>query len=124
VNKKVEVLHGAFLVEYFAESSAAKALNLYLCVIPMKGSIDRLVEVGATRESEPENASSPYRVRHFIPHHHIGDGAWHTARVEFDFRQTPTASYAMCAARINEGCPRPGGGVLLIRSVRVTKIGQ
>jgi len=118
-NKKVKVLHGGFLVQYCAVSSAAAALNLYLCVIPMKGSIDDLVEVGATRPSEPENAFSPYRIRHFIPHHHIADGTWHTGRVEFDFRQTPTASYAICAARINEGCPRPAGGVLMIRNVRV-----
>jgi hypothetical protein len=119
VNKKINVLNGAFVVEYCAVSSAARALNLYLCVIPMKGSIDDLVEVGATRADEPENAFSPYRVRHFIPHHHVGDDAWHTAHVEFDFRQTPTASYTICGARINEGCPRPGGGIFQIRNIRV-----
>ena len=118
-NKKVNVLRGGFLVQYCAVSSAATALNLYLCIIPMKGSIDDLIEVGATRVSEPENAFSPYRVKHFIPHHHIADHTWHSVRVEFDFRQTPTASYAICAARINEGCPRPAGAVLMIRNVRV-----
>jgi len=61
----------------------------------------------------------PYRVRHFIPHHHIADGAWHAVRVEFDFRETPTTSYAIYAARINEGCPRPAGAVLMIRNARV-----
>jgi hypothetical protein len=118
-NMKVDALHGAFVVEYYALSSSATALNLYLCVIPMKGSIDDLLEVGASVADEPENAFSPYRVRLFIPHHQIADNTWHTARVEFDFRQTPTASYSVCAARINEGCPRPGGGAMRIRNIRV-----
>jgi hypothetical protein len=120
VNKKVDVRFGTFIVEYCALSSGASALNLYLCAIPMKGSIGDLIEVGANRVSEAENGFSPYRTRHFIPHHHIGDGNWHTARIEFDFRQTPTAAYTICAARINEGCPRPGPGQMRIRNVRVT----
>jgi hypothetical protein len=118
VNKKMKFLHGALVIEYRAVFSAAMALNLYVCVIPMKGSIEELVEVGANRVDEPENAFSPYRIRHFIPHHHVGDGAWHTVRVEFDFRQTPTATYSICGIRINEGCPRPGAGALLIRNIR------
>jgi hypothetical protein len=120
VNKKVNILVGTLTAEYCAVSSAAGALNLYLCAIPMKGSIDDLVEVAATCEDEPENAYSPFRVRQFVPHNHVGDGTWHTLRVAFDFSQTPTATYTICAARINEGCPRPGGGVLLIRNIRVT----
>jgi hypothetical protein len=122
-NRKVDVLQGAFSAEYLAVHSEAKALNLYLCAIPMKGSIDDLLEVGATRVGEPENAFSPYRVRRFIPHHHVGDGRWHAEKVEFDFRETPSASYAICAVRINEGCPRPGAGSLRLRNVRVTSFG-
>jgi hypothetical protein len=118
-NRKVDVLHGVLSVEYRAVSSEAKALNMYVCVIPMKGAIDDLVEVGATRVDEPENAFSPYRMRHFVPHHHIGDGQWHAARIEFDFHETPTASYAIGAIRINEGCPRPGPGCLQVRNVRI-----
>ena len=119
VNTKVETLHGALLADYSAVSSGARSLNLYLCVIPMQGTVNDLVEVGTTRPDAPENALSPYRVRRYVQHHEVGDDSWHTARLDFDFRQTPTASYAICAARINEGCPLPGPGVLRIRNVRV-----
>jgi hypothetical protein len=124
INLKVEVLQGAFIVEYKAVSSEAAALNLYFCVIPMKGSIKSLLEVGATNINEPENAYSPYRVRYFVPHQHIGDNTWHTARVEFDFRETPGTSYSICAVRINEGCPRPGAGVIQVWNVRIVTAGD
>jgi hypothetical protein len=85
----------------------------------MQGSLNDLIEVGAQRVDDPANQYSPYRVRMFVPHHEIGDGAWHTARLPFDFRKTPDATYAICAARVNEGCPHPGPGVLRFRNVRV-----
>jgi len=118
VNRKVEALHGEFVTEYCAISSRAKSLNLFLCVIPMQEPIGGLTEVGTQRVDAPENAHSPYRVRRYVQHHEV-DGAWRTARLEFDFRQTPTAAYAICAARVNEGCPSPGPGVLRIRNARV-----
>jgi hypothetical protein len=119
VNKKVETLRGLLAVDYCAVSSGAASLNLYLCVIPMTGSLDTLVEVGAERVDDPANRYSPYRVRMFVPHHEIGDGGWHKGRLAFDFRKTPGATYVICAARVNEGCPNPGPGVLRFRNVRV-----
>ena len=119
VNAKVETVYGAFFADYCAISSAARSLNLYLCVIPMQGPLEGLMEVGAERIEDPANALSPYRVRRYVPHHEIADQSWHTARLDFDFRQTPNASYAICAVRINEGCPHPGAGVLRVRNLRV-----
>jgi hypothetical protein len=119
VHKKVETVRGVLVADYCAVSSAAASLNLYLCAIPMQEPLDELLEVGAEGIDDPVNALSPYRIRMFIPHHEIGDGSWHTARISFDFRKTPDAAYTICAARINEGCPRPGPGVMKFRNVRV-----
>jgi len=119
VNKKLPILRGTFEIEYLAVRSAAPALNMYFCAIPMRSPIDKLVEVGATRVSEPENASSPYRVRLFVPHQHIGDERWHWATLKFDFTSTPGCGYTICAIRLNEGCPRPGAATLRVRAVRV-----
>jgi len=120
VNKKLPILRGTIEVEYCAVGSSAKALNLYFCAIPMRSPIERLIEVGATGVSEPENATSPYRTRSFVPQHHVGDGQWHRLAFAFDFCDTPTAAYSICAIRINEGCPRPGPATLWVRRVRVT----
>jgi hypothetical protein len=94
---------------------------MYFCAIPMQadGNYGSYIEVGATTVAEPENGTSPYRARRFVPPHEVGDGAWHKGELEFDFRQTPAASYTVCGARINEGSARPGSGLLQIRELRI-----
>jgi hypothetical protein len=119
VHMKVRTLHGMFVAEYSAVSSTATSLNIYLCIIPMQNPFEGLLEVGAERIDDPANAFSPYRIRRYVPHHEIADESWHTARLNFDFRLTPDASYAICAIRINEGCPHPGAGALRVRNLRV-----
>jgi hypothetical protein len=115
INRAVACLCGKAKFAYKAPSSEAANPNLLFCMIPMKGELSELLEVGAQRCGEPANAYSPYRLRYFVPEAYIGDGAWHTAEIDFDFRNVPTASYSIFAPRINEGCPRPGPGQLQIR---------
>jgi hypothetical protein len=121
VNKKLRTLFGKTRFTYTARHSEAPVLNLYFVMIPMQreASGDNLQEVGGTRIADPDNAYSPYRKRYYIPHEHIGDGVWHEGEIDFDFRGVPTADYSIFAARINEGCPKPAGGSLLFRSVKV-----
>ena len=119
INQGVFTLWGKVTFNYKAIHSAADVLNLYFCMIPMQQEIHQLIEVGAERRSDPANAYSPYRQRYYIPHHHIGDDQWHRAELTFDFRNTPTASYSIFAARINEGCPKPGPGTFLITNVQI-----
>jgi hypothetical protein len=78
-----------------------------------------LLEVGGNRPGDPDNAYSPYRKRYYVPHANIGDDTWHEAKIDFDFRDIPNASYSILGARINEGCPKPGAGTLLIRSIKM-----
>lgn len=121
VNKKLQALYGRMIFVYRAVHSTAKVPNLYFCAIPMQHD-DRtrtFVEVAAATVAESENANSPYRIRRYVPLNEIGDSQWHSGQLEFDFRNVPTAGYTVCAARINEGCPRPGEGILQIRRVRV-----
>jgi hypothetical protein len=80
---------------------------------------EQLIEVGARHRVEPENAYSPYRQRFFVPGRHIGDGLWHLAEIEFDFRSIPTTAYTILAPRVNEGCPRPGPGTLLVKNIQL-----
>jgi hypothetical protein len=121
INKKIPTLFGRARFMYKALTSAAKVINLYFAMIPMQkeelGSV--LLEVGAYHDDDPDNAYSPYRKRYYIPDAHVGDGGWHEAEMDFDFRDVPNASYSILAARINEGCPKPGGGKLLIRGIKV-----
>jgi len=119
VNKAVATLCGRAKCDYKAIDSRSSILNMYLCMIPMQGEESGLIEVGAAVRADPGNAYSPYRVRYYIPHEHIGDGDWHQAEIVFDFRKTPTTSYSIFAARINEGCPKPGPGSLLITNVQI-----
>ena len=121
VNKEFDQTRGKVRVEYQAIRSDAPNPNLLFCMIPMQEGNGRseLIEVGASTAAEPANAYSPYRQRYFVPHEENGDGRWHVAEIGFDFTKIPTASYSIFAPRVNEGCPRPGSGELLIRSVRM-----
>lgn len=119
-NKKLPVLYGKALFSYKAIESSAKVINLLVSIIPMQGELaNSLLEVGGSFEVDPDNAYSPYRKRYHIPHAHIGDGKWHEAELEFDFRDIPTAAYSIFAIRINEGCPKPGSGKILARSIKI-----
>ncbi len=121
MNKVVDILSGRLAVIYRAISSSAPVLNLSFQAIPMLADTEghSLVEVGAERHAEPHNVFSPYRHRHYVQHDEIGDGQWHQASLAFDFRRTPGSAYALCSVRINEGCPKPGGGCLQVRSVQL-----
>jgi len=117
LNKAVSTLFGKVRFDYKAVNSGSQILNLYFCMIPMQEG--HIIEVGTDYKGDPANAYSPYRLRHYVPHDHVGDGKWHTAEMTFDFRNTPTASYSIFGARINEGCPKPGTGTFLITNVQI-----
>jgi hypothetical protein len=119
INKAVSTVFGKVKFDYKAIESGASILNLYFCMIPMQEDPDQLIEVGAKERADPANAYSPYRQRYYIPHNHIGDGLWHQAEIAFDFRNTPTTSYSIFGARVNEGCPKPGPGRFLVTNVQI-----
>jgi hypothetical protein len=112
INKDFKTLCGRVRFEYRAVHSDASNPNLLFCMIPMQGKPNQLLEAGAKEVAEPANAYSPYRLRYFVPESQINDGAWHQASIDFDFTGVPGATYSIFAPRINEGCPRPGGGRL------------
>ncbi|HEX4961238.1 MAG TPA: hypothetical protein VF173_10405 [Thermoanaerobaculia bacterium] len=119
INRPFTYLCGKARFDYKALSSGATNPNLLFCMIPMRGKLSELLEVGAQHCDEPANAYSPYRLRYFVPEVYIGDDTWHTAEIDFDFQNVPTASYSIFAPRINEGCPRPGPGQLQIRRIEL-----
>jgi hypothetical protein len=121
LNKSFPELCGRLRFEYKAISSQAVNPNLLFCVIPMQGRQSDLLEIGAKNRSEPANAYSPYRIRYFVPEAEIGDGEWHTTELTFDFRSITSATYGIFAPRINEGCPRPGPGILQLRNIQLYK---
>jgi hypothetical protein len=119
INKVFKVLRGRARFEYRSMYSDAENPNLLFCMIPMKGKLIDLLEVGAKETAEPANAYSPYRLRYFVPESQISDKVWHKAYIDFDFSTIPDATYSIFAPRINEGCPRPGGGRLQIRNLEL-----
>ena len=119
INKGFLLKRGRIRFTYNAITSDALNPNLLFCMIPMKGEPNELLEVGAEQMNEPGNAYSPYRVRYFVPDSHVGDSQWHEGTIDFDFRNTPTVTYSIFAPRINEGCPRPGPGHMMVRDIQL-----
>jgi hypothetical protein len=58
------------------------------------------------------------RVGYLVPTEHAGDGKWHQAEVEFDFRAAG-AGHIVLAPRINQFTPGSGPGELLLDDVEV-----
>ncbi|QSQ19298.1 SIR2 family protein [Pyxidicoccus parkwayensis] len=124
-NKALSVLAGRFEFEYLANYSRAKHSNLFVYAIPMQRTAGgRTLEVGADSEEDPDNAFSPYRKRLVVPSEHVGDGKWHAASIDFDFKGIPGASFSILGIRINEGCAKPGPGIISIRNVKAFDTGR
>jgi hypothetical protein len=121
INRSLRPLHGFVQFDYKILSGAQPALNVYFAMIPMQetgAGRAGLVEVGTEVEDDPRNAFSTFRVRLFAPTDHYGDGLWHRAQIEFDFRPLSTAFYSIFGPRINEGCETPAPGRVLISDVQ------
>lgn len=124
-NKTLSMLTGRFELEYLAKYSRAKHSNLFVYAIPMQRAPDgRLLEVGADDEGDPDNAFSSFRKRLVVPSEHIGDGKWHAASIDFDFKGIPGASFSILGVRVNEGCAKPGSGIISIRNVKAFDTGD
>lgn len=120
-NKSLRTLSGKIRFEYNAILSDHLTSNILFCVIPMQEpGIGRagLIEVGTNIQGDPKNAFSQYRKRLFVPKDHIGDGKWHQASIDFDFRQIETAYYSIFGPRINEGCHTTGSGRVLVANIQ------
>jgi hypothetical protein len=120
MNLFILTLCGSIAAEYLVESDAAQGGGrVYFCVIPMKGRASDLLEVGSAMREDPRNPTSEFRRRKYIPAVHYNDRRWHAIELKFDFRDTPTASYAILAPRINEGVSDKGPATLYFRNVQV-----
>jgi hypothetical protein len=122
IDQKFATLFGRAHFAYQAPVSTAKVINLFFTMILMRQDEPgkSLLEVGGNRQDDPDNAYSPYRKRYYIPHaDDVGDETWHEGKIDFDFRDISNASYSILGVRINEGCPKPGAGKLLTRSIKV-----
>jgi hypothetical protein len=121
LNKSVPSLHGRVEFEYRVEATEAGA-HIYFAMIPVQetGYHRRgVIEVGSDRAGDPRNVVSPLRIRFEVPVDHQINAEWHIGVLDFDFRDTPTAFYAIFAARINEGSSQPKAGCLGVGRVRV-----
>lgn len=122
INKSLRTLTGRVEFEYMVVSSHAIQPHVYFCMIPMQETgVGRsgLIEVGTDVQAHPNNRHSPFRKRWFVPMEHYSDTEWHFARIDFDFRRTPTAFYSIFAPRINEGCSSPAPAHILVACIRV-----
>jgi CheY-like chemotaxis protein len=118
INKVVEALQGWVEFEYYVVNSATERPNVVFYVIPMQRA-EGLIEVGANVQDDPKNPFSPYRRKYIVPEAHMRDLAWHTTRIDYDFRSIPTAAYSIFGPRLNEGCPEVGPAQLLVTNVRI-----
>jgi hypothetical protein len=122
LNKSIPSLHGRVEFEYRLESVIEPGAHIYFTMIPIQETgYDRkgVIEVGSDVSADPRNPHSPFRIRFEVPVGHQADAQWHVGVVDFDFRDTMTAFYAVFAARINEGSKHPKAGCLVLGRVRV-----
>lgn len=108
--------------EYRAEGDGSAAeSHIYFAMIPMQETgygRSGVIEVGGDMQADPRNPRSPHRIRFYVPEA-ARDSQWHIGFVDFDFRNTPTAFYAIFAPRINEGAIEPRDGRLALRRVQI-----
>ena len=80
INKSFNTLAGTISFTFKAVRSDSEVTNLYFFVVPMQETgpgRKGLIEVGADRQNDPRNYTSPYRVRSYVKPQFIGDGRWH-----------------------------------------------
>ena len=119
LSKSLTGIVGAVSFSYRVESSLISP-NIFFYVIPVREAItgaEGIVEVGARRQDDIDNQFSPFRARYSPAPHEYNDGAWHSARLSFDFRYLRDAFYSIFAVRINEGAMDPGPGKVCLRDV-------
>jgi hypothetical protein len=122
INRTFRYLAGAFEFDYKVQCGSPAKQNLLFYAIPMQeNGISRtgLIEVGTDIQDDPRNPDSPYRVKFFVPQEHMSDGAWHHARLDFNFQDLPDAFYSVFAPRVNEGCANVGPAALAIANVQL-----
>ena len=122
LNKSVPTLHGRVSFEYRVVSAGSHGDHIYFAMIPIQEtgySRSGVIEVGTERPADPRNPGSRHRLRYRVPAAHQSDESWHSATLDFDFRDTPTAFYSIFAFRINEGVEHPSRACVEIGMVRV-----
>jgi hypothetical protein len=112
-----KIVAGTVRFWYKAVRSAVQGKNLIVYVIPMRDAAGKAPE----REIDPLGQGSA-RLGYGIPAEHVGDGKWHPAEFDFDFRDTPT-QHTVIAPRINEFARATGPGELLLDDVELTPLG-
>jgi len=101
------IIRGVARFWYKAVSSEVDGKNLQICIIAMNES------------GQQEVARQIYTV----PAEHVGDGQWHLAEIEFDFRSREDARLIHFAPRINETSSEKGSGEFLLDDVEVAYVG-
>ena len=73
-------------IEFWYKAVSAKNAEMVVCVIPMN--------------SLPLEVAGPGRTLFKIPAEHIGDGRWHSARMKYDYSDSPEVKWVHVGARI------------------------
>ena len=116
----VRSIYGSATFYYKVIRGEPPRQNIFFTMIPMQETgLNRsgYIEVGSDYQDAPENETSKYRQRYFIPLEHYSSGQWHRGLLDFDFRDMPTAFYSIFAPRINEGCANKGPGEFIMGEV-------
>ena len=122
LNKSVPTLHGRTCFEYRVTRVNKPSNHVYFTMIPIQETgygRKGVIEVGTQVAGDPRNAVSPHRLRYAVPISHQTDGLWHAATIDFDFRDTPNAFYAIFGARVNEGSDTPAEAQVELGNVQI-----
>lgn len=104
-NKSVALLAGVLEFDYMI-SSPDRTQGAFFAILPMQETGPNrtgLIEAGSSRQDDPVNPGSQYRIRYFVPREHYNDQKWHHRRMEFNFDGVPNIFYTIFAPRVNEG---------------------
>jgi hypothetical protein len=106
---------GTLQFEYLIKNENLIHSNIIFYLIPIKKT-EMLIEIGFDSPTHPKNPYSFFRQR--IRARNLFE-TWISESVKYDFSDLKQLDYIIFAPRINEGCPFPGKGELLIRNVKV-----
>jgi hypothetical protein len=117
VNKDFPYLFGRVGFDYKIIHAQPDVSVIAFYIIPIRKIRRDKIEYTELVLETPEGRLS-YRKRFTPLNECIGDGTWHRAYIEFDFREISQVIHCIFAPRINEDCPKTGAAHFLISDIQ------
>jgi transcriptional regulator with XRE-family HTH domain len=116
-NKDFPYLFGRVEFDYKIIHAQPDVSVIAFYIIPIQKVRRNKIEYTELVLETPQGRLS-YRKRFTPPSEFVGDGSWHRACIEFDFREISQVLHCIFAPRINEDCPKIGAAHFLVSDIQ------